>query len=406
MKTPRIVNAVGLIDDDLIAEAEESTRKTARVSWLRWGAVAACFALLIAAVAVAPPLLKNPQTPPISDGGVTEPQTKPTEDRYKQFHIQMNNLAIVWRWEYQTIVEQYTSIDVEGAEFTSRGREVSASLIGAKRGMYEASGWDEFADREYHEQFEVYEITGVSPELLIAVKMEGQYYVFIHNMLKKQPPETLGEVLSEYGLAANVMLNRLSFTDDDGYYALENDDYIWSVLSDCADAPAADAEGWHGTERQYAGFTVTSEVLGVYKHALYVTEDGYVWTNTYDIEMLYFIGEDAAKKITNYVRENAVPTAAEPFRNAFVGKITAITETQILVDDSILCKDPADGIVYAIPLDDLRISRYVDCGVLRVGQTVQVEYEGTIDEKDHTVSGALAIHEARLTEDGTVLIPN
>ena len=69
-----------------------------------------------------------------------------------------------------------------------------------------------------------------------------------------------------------------------------------------------------------------------------------------------------------------------------------------------MCKDPADGIAFKVPLDDLRISRYVDCDVVRVGQTAQVEYEGTIN--DNTVVGALAIHEAILTEKGMVLIPN
>ena len=402
MKIPKIAEAIGFIDDDLIALAEESARRP-RVTWKRWTAAAACVALLIAAVAVTPQLFAREKTPPVSPGSAIG-QQQPTEDRYKEFHVQMENAAIVWRWEYQTIVERYTSIDVEGAEFVTRGREVPPSLIGESRGTYEASGWDEFADEEHHEHFEAYEIRGVSPEVLLAVRMEGRYYAFLLDMLKREPPATFGAVLNEYGLAANVTLDRLSFTDKEGYFALSEDDYVWSVLTACADAPAADAEGWHGIDRQYISFTVTSEALGVYKHVLYVSEDGYVWTNAYDIGMAYFIGEEAANKVVNYAKSNATPTEDEPFRKSIVGKITAITETHLIVDDSILCKDPADGIAFKVPLDDLRISRYVDCDVVRVGQTVQVEYEGTIN--DNTVEGALAIHEAILTEKGMVLIPN
>lgn len=402
MKIPRIVNAIGFVDDDLIALTEESTRRP-RVTWMRWTAVAACAVLLIVAAAVMPQFFAREKKPPVTPD-IDIGQKQPTEERYKDIHVQTGDSAIVWRWEYQTVVEQYTSIDVEGVEFVTRGSEVSASLIGESRGTYEASGWDEFTDEEHHEHFEVYEITGVSPEVLLAVKMEGRYYAFLLDMLRREPPATFGTVLNEYGLAANVTLDRVSFTDKEGYFALSEDDYVWSVLSTCTEAPVANAEGWHGTERQYISFTVTSETLGVYKHVLYVTEDGYVWTNAYNIEMVYFIGEEAAGKIIEHVNAHATPTESEPFIESIVGKITAITETYLIVDDSILCKDPADGITFKVPLDDLRISRYVDCGVVRVGQTVQVEYKGAIN--DNTVVGAWAIHEAILTEDGMVLIPD
>ena len=32
----------------------------------------------------------------------------------------------------------------------------------------------------------------------------------------------------------------------------------------------------------YISFTITSEALGVYKHAMYITEDGYFWTNAFN----------------------------------------------------------------------------------------------------------------------------
>lgn len=406
MKTPRMVNAVGLIDDDLVT-AEETACKPKHRLWLRVSAVAACAALIVAAAAVAPTLLKSPQTPPISGGNETvgdaDLPPKSENDRYKEFTVQSSEGAIVWRWEYRTITERYTSIEVDGVEFNRRGRELPVSLVGEKLGTYTACGWDSITDEEYREDFEVYEIDGVSSDLLIAVRMGDGYYVFLCDMLKSNPPETFGTVLKDYGLADNVTLDRLSFSDDDGDYALIADEYVWSVLGECADAKVADEKGWHAHDRRYVSFTVTSEALGVYKHVMYVTEDGYVWTNAYDIGMLYFIGEDAANKIINHVKENAVPTEYEPFKKSVIGKITEITQTHLLVDDSILCKDPSDGIAYKVPLDDLRISRYVTCGMLRVGETVQVEYEGEIEGS--VIGGAFAINEAYVSYDGTVLIP-
>ena len=63
-----------------------------------------------------------------------------------------------------------------------------------------------------------------------------------------------------------------------------------------------------------------------------------------------------------------------------------------MVDDSILCKDEADGITYKILINDIRISRYVDKAVIKVGDTVQISYEGEIDEENsNTISNAFSI---------------
>ena len=79
-------------------------------------------------------------------------------------------------------------------------------------------------------------------------------------------------------------------------------------------------------------------------------------------------------------------------------------EEYILVDDSILCKNPADGITYKVLLNDLRISRYVDYGIVKVGDTVQISYEGEIDETSgNTIAGAISAFKATIS-DGDVLI--
>ena len=99
MKTSRIANAVGYIDDDLITAAAESKKKTKRSPWLKWGSIAACFALLvIAGTAILPSLFGG-------DRGTT--------DKYKDF-IQAGESAIIWPWEYQTVYEKYTELKFDG----------------------------------------------------------------------------------------------------------------------------------------------------------------------------------------------------------------------------------------------------------------------------------------------------
>lgn len=46
MKTPRIANAIGQIDDDLVAGAAKCKTKNKK-HWLKWGSLAACFAVLV-----------------------------------------------------------------------------------------------------------------------------------------------------------------------------------------------------------------------------------------------------------------------------------------------------------------------------------------------------------------------
>ena len=56
MKIPRIANAIGHIDDDLVSGAARA-RATKKNAWLKWGSVAACFAVILMAVVAVPTML-------------------------------------------------------------------------------------------------------------------------------------------------------------------------------------------------------------------------------------------------------------------------------------------------------------------------------------------------------------
>ena len=236
--------------------------------------------------------------------------------------------------------------------------------------------------------------------------MENSYYVFQND--EYAPPNTLGELMDVVNLSEVVELQRFSEGDnspDSKHFALSSDDYVWEVLSECRNAPFVEDQTWTVGDRSYLSFTITSEALGVYKVALYVTEDGYLWTNAFNWQYLFNIGEDAASRIIHYAKENSTEVEYEPYRNSVAGTVIEITEEYIVVDDSILCKNPPDGITYKVLLNDLRISRYVDYGIVKVGDTVQISYEGEIDETSgNTIAGAISAFKATIS-DGDVLIP-
>ena len=103
MKTPRIANAIGQMDDDLVISAAKCETKNKK-HWLKWSSLAACFAVfVIAGAAILPSLLGEDAAP----GG-----------RYKNYSIDVSNSAIVWPWEYQTIYEKYTNVEIDGIEYS------------------------------------------------------------------------------------------------------------------------------------------------------------------------------------------------------------------------------------------------------------------------------------------------
>ena len=390
MKTPRTANVVGHIDDDLITAAAECKKKTKHSPWLKWGSIAACFAfLVIAGTAILPSLFGG-------DGGTT--------NKYKDF-IQAGESAIIWPWEYQTVYEKYTELKFDGIEYLGRGREVSASHVGEIIGNHTVVGYDEInSGKKYTKEFEVYKLKDAAQSQFVAVKMEGKYYVFKND--KYAPPSTLGELFDLVDLPKVIELNEF-FENGDGpnktHYVLNNDDYVWEVLVGCKNADFVEDDKWTVHKREHLSFTVTSETLGVYRVAMYVTADGYLWTNAFSYQYLFNIGEDAAGKIIKYAKENSAEAEYKPYQNRIVGKVVEVTDEYIVIDDTVLCNNTSDGTTYKVLLNDLRISRYVDHEIIKVGSTVQITFEGEIDEAN-IIDSAVSASNVKIS-GGDVLIP-
>ncbi len=387
MKIPKIARAVGHIDDDLIASAVESNKETTHALWLKWGSLAACFAVLVIAASTILPSFGD--------------RNHKKNDRYKNYMIQTETADMAWSWNYKTIYEKYTGLTLDNISYGNHGRAVSKKLIGEQLGTCSVVGYDNINKEQHTRDFEVYQLKYADKSQCIAVNMEGTYYVFTNEAYA--PPATLGELFELVDLPKAIELNRFSQNGDgpnDKHFSLNKDDYVWNVLANCKDAPFVEDDWWTAKDREYLSFTVTSETLGVYKVALYITADGYLWTNAFDYGYLFHIGKDAAEKIIRYANENSKEAAYEPYQNAIVGKVVEITKKYILVDDSVLCKDPTDGITYKVLLNDLRISRYVNAKFVKVGDTVQIAYDGEIDKQPpHTITSGKTIMGIRIYFD-------
>lgn len=391
MKIPRIAQAVGYIDEDLITAAAGSKKKTTHSLWLKWGSIAACFAVLVIAGAAI--------LPSFFGGGVR------TSGKYT-YRISGTEADVEWPWEYKTHGEKYPVIHFHGKAYSiKRLHPIGEALLGDVLGSCEAEGVDPYTGKKYTETFEIRRIHGVSGEKLVASGAEGEFYVYMLDDPAK--PATFGEVMELYGLAQTLKFNRFTVYEgykEKGYYHINDDAYIWQILSDCRDAERYnETDSFDKSTRSYLAFTATSDALGAYKRVVYISEDGYFATNLFDYSYIYFIGEEAAGKIIRHAKSQAAEAGLEPYELTVSGILTEIGDGYVLVDDTVLCANEEDGRVYKIFTGDIRARRCIESRHVKAGDAVIVKYDGTISDHNE-VSGAYSIYKGTLS-GGDLAIP-
>ncbi len=390
MKTPRIFKSLEYIDDKLISAAEETQK--AKPKALKWTATAACFLVIIIVGAIAlPPLLKNNAEKPTN-----------LDPRYKDFVASTEEYAIVWPWEYLAEAEKPYKTEIEGIKYDKNsGKAIPEVYIGDKIGTYTITGYDSLTDEQPIVVADVYSLKNINKTEFIAVKISDSYYPFKN--AQYNPPMTLGELFERVDISQFFELERFSKNStgpEANHYILKDDAYIWKVLSGYKDASFVDENDiyWHPYDRDFITFAISSKALGIYKHSFLITADGYLKTNVFNWSYLYYIGKEASEKIIKYAMKNSTKTEYEPYNKYVTGKITEITREYILIDDTILCKNTEEGISYKIPLNNIRISRYVDKNMIKAGDIVQVSYNGEIDKNnENTITDAFSISDIHIS---------
>ena len=397
MKIPKMAEAMGEIDQDLVGAAAKDTKKAKR-PLARWGVpVAACLCVVILAGVIVVPMLRGeeelPDMPPretVSFGDL--------ERHYKQQAIGGAETAIEWPAEYLSAMEKHSHIIWSFRNYVTSGMAVQSQNLGDKIGNYLG--------------FEVREVKGAPEKHVIALGIEGVYYAYRCQDGYDDIPATLGELFEQYNLAKVLELDRFAEHQgkDERYYALTDDAYIIEVLASCRDAALyvpEQGKEWERSE-EYLSFTMTSDRLGVYKKAMYITKDGYLWTNVFDYAYIYDIGTEAANKIIDYAMTNSVEKPMEPYEYRLAGTLTKIEDGYAYIDDSIMCVDPDEGMVFRVSTDDLRVSRCLveDLTGIKPGDLVVVTFRGGIDLADgNLILDARSIDEGYLSEGGGVAVP-
>ena len=388
-KISEVIDNIGTKYVDEATGYKGKAKSSKNVVWYKWGAVAACFAVLVfGGVKVIPMLIGE---------GLDDSQGK-----YK-YQVSGMEADIEWTWEYKTLGEKYQTVIYDGKEYNIKNlNPVSLEVLGQKIGVGDASGVDSYTDKKYVESFEIYEINDVSAEKLIAAGVAGEYYVY-QTCEAVEKPATFGELMLLYGLDENLDFNHFTAYEghkSQGYYDLSDDEYIWQVLSECDEATLDNTvDSFDRSNRTYLSFTATSEALGVYKRVVYISEDGYFATNIFNYSYIYYIGTEAAGKIIEYAKNNSEDGKMEAYELSVSGTVVEIGDGYVLIDDSVLCKNQEDGTVYKIYINDIRIKRCVECAGIKVGDVVAVKYNGEITDTNE-VTGAYSMYKGTLVDGG------
>ena len=133
-----------------------------------------------------------------------------------------------------------------------------------------------------------------------------------------------------------------------------------------------------------------------------MSEDGYIRTNIFEIAHEYEIGVEAAGKILSHVKENSTVTEREPFEYRIAGKLKAIEDDYVLIDDSVMCLFPFEGMVLKVPMDSIHIRRLTELEGVGLGDIVVVTFRGDIDvDNENTINGVVSLEKGRVTRGGT-----
>ena len=192
MKTPRVINAVEHIDDDLVVAAAESKKKTKHNLWLKWGSIAACFTLiLVAAIGILPNMLSGDE--PISPITPITPNNSSDEGVSNEGGAAEGNL------------EKYYDYVINNGAFATyiNGKVIDANKVGSKlESVTVTGGWKNEAGEWISTEdlnAEVYEITGIDSVIAVALKFidQGEAVTTTHYYVMMNPTADLS-IVEEY----------------------------------------------------------------------------------------------------------------------------------------------------------------------------------------------------------------
>lgn len=452
MKPNELLDAIGQVDDECIKDARSKPKTDKRILATA-ASLAACLCVAAACVfglsnmkklikigtdvtlsdpsttactsaqttcentniAITPPTASETAENTTNKGSSTEPATEippvthlPCQwadirerDKSKTVNIPMS--AREWPWNCKEVFEQFTFVEYNGKTYTIRSRNtLSKDKVGKKLGTASMRGYDIYEDKTHTTTCGIYEIRGIDSSRFIAVKYQGHdgYYVF--NMRHYyDPPATLGDLITALNLTETFPLTTIYYGSKEYGLTETNSDALWGMFLKHADAQTLETENIPSGKKKLT-FVIVSEELGSDNLSWALYDNGYIITNIDSYGYRYYIGKDAVDEIVKYALAHKAGEIADNTQY-IVGNVTEIGEDYIKVDDSIMMKNPDDGIEFTVMANDKRIKRYIISGFLRKGQLVRITHTGTLCGNHTVVETATMLEEVMLAKNDILI---
>ena len=422
-KNRRFLERMSEIDGDLLLRAEESEivknkRSSYRKTVILAAALAVCAIFLTVGIFHINEANKNTNdTEDILQVPISDVYWVDTREHNGNKSAMSELSAIVFPWSELEAYEKYTSMLINGEKYSARssyyGGEVFANQIGKKLADAECSGYDVYDDKTYTTSCEAFEIIGVDSNRIVAVRYNGYdgYYAFIKD--EHQAPATLGELIDALNLTENIKLNSLYCDcDNDGNdenYALsiESSAELWNIIKKYASAPICSDEAYRDSynSNKKISFSLNSSTLGAYNLSFAFTESGYLRTNIENYGYIYNISKEAVEEIVDFAIKNRLAILF-PEKQYIVGTITEVGEDYIKVDDSIMMKNPDEGIEFTVCTNSRnKLKWLIKIKEFKVGDTVRIEHSYLLKESYTKIEDAVRIDKCKIVSGGQIIIP-
>ncbi len=300
MREERLLNTIGLIDDEFVCEADVPLNiKPSYVKWV--SAVAGVAAVFVVGIGV-------------WNSGIFNEAENTLEDRlFPQKTVplatgQAGEMAVVKRWEEMTVSEKFGEFEFGGIKYSSMVSEVNAVDVGEYLGESISIGYDIYTETTYTSNVKIYSLKGISNECAVAAEFEGYegYCVFINFDYR---PETLGDFIDALNLRENISFGLVHYdwrTEDKPITHIEftdvSEDKIWEMLlSDRTIKSVPDSPDMIYLSE--ISISVDIPILGYENIAIWVDEGGYLVTNILGSAKFY-IGDEKKDAFIDYVMKN------------------------------------------------------------------------------------------------------
>lgn len=358
MRSEDIFEAMGDIDEKIIAECDSYSAKKAAVSvkgkWIT--AAAACVCIAAAATAFVMLNGKTPQTEKTagctnsstSDTSIqeygradssyeitaTEKEFAETSEAVSEDHVpdvgkssstsQKNSddsegyetdIALLEHWEDMTITEQYASFQRDSNEYLVYEMTLDSTQVGQSLGSVTLKGYDYYNEEEHSINAEIFAVNNMSDNFAAAIKYDGtEEYYFCENSY--YVPQDIDSLLADTDLKNSMIIKNVThYYSSEEEEAFITDTYEISDSGKFFDMLFSDI-GSIGSEQNGDFYweyelDIDSDLM---RGTIGFTKDGYINTNIAMTGASFYVGTDKINTIIQYLEQNCSKTTEEePF---------------------------------------------------------------------------------------------